>query len=161
MASEQPFMENGSVALPSPEEALASIEVVDQANADLADRLVTPWWYHPSVGLIEAMIIVSFTLPTPWQLVALAVAVACLGAVVRAYQRLTGLGMSMRYAALARGWVLGLVAVVLAAIGVVVLVDQVAVTIALAVLVLLATIVIGRRADSAIRTRLRSGRANR
>jgi hypothetical protein len=145
----------------SPEEALASIEVVDQANADLADRLVTPWWYHPILGLIEAMLVLSFAMPIPLRLAVVVVAVAGVGLLVSAYTRLTGLGMSGRYAALARGWVLGLVAVVLGAIGVAVLVDQLVVTIAMAALVLVATIVFGRRADHTIRARLRSGRGNR
>jgi hypothetical protein len=142
---------------PSPEEALAALDVVDQANADLAKRLVTPWWYHPILGLIEAMLVLSFAMPIPLRLAVVAVAVAGVGLLVSAYKRLTGLGVSSRYAALARGWVLGLVAIVLAAIGVVVLVDQLVVTVALAVLVLVATVVFGRRADVAIRTRLRLG----
>ena len=89
------------------------------------------------------------------------VAVAGVGLLVSAYRRLTELGVNGRYAALARGWVVGLVAVVLGAIGVVMLVDQLVVTITLAVLVLVATIVFGRRADHEIRARLRSGRGNR
>ena len=148
-------------AVPSPEEARASIELVQRANADLADRLVTPWWYHPSLGLIEAMLVFSFALPIPLRIAVLVVAVAGIGLLVSAYQRLTGLGMSARYAALARGWVLALVVIVLASIGVVVLVDRLPVAVALAVLVLVATIVLGRGADHAIRTRLRAGIGNR
>ncbi len=43
----------------SADDALASIEAVNQAQAELADRLITPWWYHPGLGLVEALLVVS------------------------------------------------------------------------------------------------------
>jgi hypothetical protein len=35
---------------PSPDQARASLEDVHRMEADLADRLVTPWWYHPGAA---------------------------------------------------------------------------------------------------------------
>ena len=50
------------------DEALASIEAVNQAQADLPDRLITPWWYHVDLGLVESLLVVSIGLPTWWRL---------------------------------------------------------------------------------------------
>ena len=56
---------NGEPTLhPSPEEALASLEDVHRMEADLADRLVTPWWYYPGLGLVEALIVSRVRSPT-------------------------------------------------------------------------------------------------
>jgi len=141
----------------SADDALASIEAVNQAQADLADRLITPWWYHPSLGLIEALLVVSMGLPTWWRLGAIVVAMAGLGALVRAYARLTGLGMSWQYSRLARGWVIALLLIVVGALVVVLVVGQPLVTAVAAVVVFVATVVLGRRADCAVRDRLRHG----
>jgi len=145
----------------SVDDALASIEAVNRAQADLADRLVTPWWYHPGLGLIEATFVVSMGLPTWWRLAAVVVAIAGLGVLVRAYSRLTGLGMSWQYARQAGGWVMALVVIVLAALAVVLLVGHPLVTAAAAVVVFVATVVLGRRTDRAIRDRLRRGVGSR
>ena len=145
----------------SVDDALASIEAVNRAQADLADRLVTPWWYHPGLGLIEATFVVSMGLPTWWRLAAVVVAIAGLGVLVRAYSRLTGLGMSWQYARQAGGWVMALVVIVLAALAMVLLVGHPLVTAAAAVVVFVATVVLGRRTDRAIRDRLRRGVGSR
>jgi hypothetical protein len=149
---------NGEPTLhPSPEEALASLEDVHRMEADLADRLVTPWWYYPGLGLVEALIVSSMAFPDVLRALALVVGVAGIGLLVSAYRRLTGLGMSNQYFALARGWSLALVVVILLAFGVVLLVDRPVVTAVTAVVVFVATVVLGRRADSAVRYRLRHG----
>src|SRR5665811_1167039 len=88
---------------------------------------------------------------------ALVIGLAGLGLLVRNYQRLTGLGMSNQYFALARGWSVTLVAVILVAIVIVLLVDQAVVVAATAVVVFGATVVLGLRADTAVRDRLRHG----
>ena len=145
----------------SADDALASIEAVNQARAELADRLITPWWYHPGLGLVEALFVVSIGLPTWWRLAAIVVAMAGLGALVRGYAQLTGLGMSWQYSRLAPGWIIALVVIVLAAIAVVLLVGQPLVTAIAAVVVFVATVVLGRQADRAVRDRLRHGVGSR
>ncbi len=152
-------MENNGepVLRPSPEEARASLEAVRSTEADLADRLVTPWWYYPGLGLVEALIVSSMALPDGLKVPSLVVGVAGFGLLVSAYKRLTGLGMSNQYFALARGWSVALVVVILVAFAVVLLVDRPVVTAGTALVVFVATIVLGRRADSALRNRLRDG----
>jgi len=153
---------NGESTLPlSSEEVRASLEDVHRMEVDLADRLVTPWWYYTGLGLVEALIVSSLAFPDALRAPALVIGLAGLGLLVRSYQRLTGLGMSNQYFALARGWSVALVVVILVAILVVLLVDQPLVIAATAVVVFVATVVLGRRADSAMRNRLRHGTRTR
>jgi len=153
---------NGEPTLrPSPDEARASLDDVRHLEADLADRLVTPWWYYPGLGLVEALFITSMTFPLWLQLPAVAAGLAGLGLLVRNWQRLTGLGLSTHYFALAPGWVTALVVVYLSAIVVVLLADQPVVTAVIAAVLLAATVVLGRRADTAMRYRLRHGTRTR
>ena len=141
----------------TPEDASTSLDLVDQARADLADRLVTPRWYHPILGLIEAALVASLGVPSPWRLILLVLGLAGLAAVVRAYTRSTGLGVGGDYLRLAGGWVAGLLGVILVAMAAVLLLDQPWVTVVAAVGALVATIVLGRRADAMVRIRLRAG----
>lgn len=153
---------NGEPTLrPSPEQARASLEDVRRMEAELADRLVTPWWYYPGMGLVEALIVSSMAFPKSLSAPALVIGLAGLGLLVRNYQRLTGLGMSNQYFALARGWNVALVVVVIMAIAIVLLVDQPMVVAATAGVVFVATVVLGRQADSATRYRLRHGAQTR
>ena len=140
-----------------PDEARASLDDVRRMDADLADRLITPWWYYPGLGLVEALLVSSVALPKSLSAPAMLVGLVGLGLLVSAYRRLTGLGMSNQYFALARGWSVALLVVILVAIVIVLLVDQTLVIAATAVVVFLATIVLGRRADSAMSYRLRHG----
>ncbi|WP_344484582.1 hypothetical protein [Glycomyces endophyticus] len=36
----------------NPQEARAALEEVNASRAEIADRLYTPWWYHPILGLL-------------------------------------------------------------------------------------------------------------
>lgn len=141
----------------TPGEAAAALQLVDQARADLADRLVTPAWYHPILGLLEAAFVVSLDLPRPWDVALLVLGLGGLVALVSAYSRMTGLGFSGDYLRLAAGWVVGLVALVLAAMAAVLLFDPVWVTVVAAAAAFVAAIVFGRRADATVRARLRAG----
>lgn len=73
-----------------PREALADAEAT---RAAVADRLITPWWYHPALGAMLAAIVLVLALDL--NVVArLVVAVACIivtVALIIAYQRVTGL----------------------------------------------------------------------
>ena len=153
---------NGEPTLyPSSEEARASLEDVHRMEAELADRLVTPWWYYHGMGLGEALLVSSMAFPDALRAPAQVVGVAGFGLLISAYKRLTGLGMSNKYFALARGWSVALVVVILVAFVIVLLVDQPVVTAATAVVVFVATVVLGRRADTAMRYRLRHGTRTR
>lgn len=147
---------------PSPEQARASLDDVRRMEADLADRMLTPWWLYPGWGLAEALIVTSLTFPTSLRTPALVVGVAGFGLLISAYKRLTGLGMSSQYFTLARKWSIALMVVILTAFAVMLLVnDEPMVTAATALVVFVATVVLGRRADTEVRHQLRHGARTR
>jgi hypothetical protein len=147
---------------PSSDEARDSLDAVDRVNADLADRLVSPWWYYPGLGLVEALLVSSMTFHVWWlQLLAITFAMAGLRLLVTAWEHLTGLGMSRKYNALARGWIVALLVVLAVAMAVVLLVDEPVVTAVTAVVVFVATVILGGRAERAMQDRLRSGTRTR
>lgn len=141
-------------------DASASLALVQQANADLADRLVTPWWYHPGLGLAEAAFVASVGLPDdawPWRIVLVLAAAIGVGALAGAWSRRTGLSAwSTQYSRLAWRWVVALVVLLVVAFLVVVAARQAAVTAAMAVLAFAGTVVLGLSTDRALRRRLRT-----
>ncbi|TQS41889.1 hypothetical protein [Cryptosporangium phraense] len=141
--------------------AAEQLTAIADARAAVADRLVTPWWYHPALGALVAFDVVMMSFGN--------IVLMCVGCVVflalcvvlaNAYRRMTGVwvsgfeaGRAGRWAgalgalvgvSLAASWVLGSytdlrwVAWLIAAVDVV------------------ATIVLGRRFDAALRAQLRA-----
>jgi hypothetical protein len=146
---------------PSPDDVRASLDAVNRVQADLADRLVSPWWYNPGLGLVEAVLVTSMASSTPLRPLPTVFGLAGLGLLVSAYKRRTGLGMSTQYFALTRAWSIALIMVIIAAMLLVFLADRPVVTAAAAMGVFVATVVLGRRADIALRDRLRHGTRTR
>lgn len=135
---------------------MAAAQETDRA---LADHLPTPWWYHPGIGLAEALVICALALPGAWPVVAVVVALTLVAVLVSAWVRRSGVGMSGRYSALAWPWVLALAVMLLAGFAVAILVDTPVATYVAAGAVLVLTVVLGRIGDQALRRRLRAGKA--
>lgn len=100
----------------------ASLKAVADARRAAADRLVTPWWYHPILGALFAGYAVTIALGNAWVLLAgLVVFFAGLALLVGAYRRRTGIWLSGFEAGGATKWAylmgvvggLGIVAAVL------------------------------------------------
>ncbi|MDQ1665902.1 MAG: hypothetical protein QOH75_1933 [Actinomycetota bacterium] len=78
-----------------PDEAAAALHHVDAGRQHVADRLITPAWYHPVLGLLAGGLIAS----AEWRSIAvflsalLVYAVGC-GVLVSSYRRLTGIWVS-------------------------------------------------------------------
>lgn len=148
-----------------PRRALADVAATRES---VADRLVTPWWYHPILGVLLSAIVLVYALDLS-NLVKVAVAIAGaagMGVLVGAYQRLTGLWVDMRnLGPVSRRWWLAYVAVVIVVIGVPLLTVVTGwilptwLAIVLTVSALVATVVLGRRVDAAMRREIRAGRA--
>lgn len=145
---------------------VTALSDVDAARHSVADRLITPWWYHPALGAIIAAIVLVGALDLP-NLVRLPVALlgaVGIGVLVGAYQRLTGLWVDLRnLGSTSRRWWVAYAVIVVVVTGAS-LVPTVAnqalptwLAILLAVMALVATIVLGRRMDSALREEIRSG----
>jgi hypothetical protein len=41
----------------NPQEARDALAAVEQSRSDIADRLYTPWWYHPILGILVGALI--------------------------------------------------------------------------------------------------------
>jgi membrane associated rhomboid family serine protease len=73
----------------NPQEAQAALAAVEQSRSDIADRLITPWWYHPILGvLIGGLVTVALIgVPTMVLLGVLAVYAAGIAGLMAAYRR--------------------------------------------------------------------------
>jgi hypothetical protein len=142
--------------------ARAALAAVEATRASVADRLVTPWWYHPTLGLLASAYLVGYTLGDT--VVRMSVLIAFfigLGALVSVYRRRTGVWVSGHRAGAATRW-----AVAMGVSAVVVVVTAMVVHAATGLLwpvwvcaaVLFVVIVaLGRRFDARLRSELRSG----
>ncbi len=159
-------MADPSTAGYGPDEALADVTA---SRESVADRLVTPWWYHPILGaLLAAIVLVSALDAATW--IVLVVTVSCavgMGILAGAYQRVTGLWVDLRNTGpRSRRWWLAYAAVVLITIGLAIapsftdVAYPVPVAVLIATVVLAATIILGRRIDTALREEIRSGSAS-
>lgn len=91
-----------STRTPTPAEAL---DLVAGTRADLADRLVTPWWYHPALGLLVGALVASFARDSnSVTMVAFGVYLVGIGSLMRAYRRKTGLWVNGLSAGRASRW---------------------------------------------------------
>lgn len=160
-------MESSSGPAPhyDPREALADVAA---SRESVADRLVTPWWYHPILGaLLSAIVLVhAFDLPTFVQIAVPLVSAVGMGVLVGAYQRVTGLWVDARnLGSTSRRWWLAYAGVVIVVVAVPVATGLTEyrlpfwAALACTAIALGATIVLGRRIDSAMREEIRAGRA--
>jgi hypothetical protein len=140
-----------------------ALDLVADARAAAADRLVTPWWYHPALGLLGAQLIFGYAVGgTAVKLACLAMYLLGIAALVRAYRSLTGMWISglrpgrARRSAIAIG-VLFAVCMIAAIIGADVA-DHWWPAAVVAAVGLAGTIVLGRRFDDRLRAELRAGR---
>ncbi|MEU4690099.1 hypothetical protein [Actinoplanes sp. NPDC023714] len=143
-------------------DAAAQLAAITDARAAVADRLVTPWWYHPVLGLAAAGYVVGYSFGgTVVRLVTVVLFVGVAFALVSAYKRKTGVwvsglnaGRASRWA-IAMGVVLGVVAVAGLVVGM--YTDLRWPVWCLAGVTFVATVLLGRRFDAALRAQLRAG----
>lgn len=140
---------------PSGDEARQALRLVSETRADLAERLITPWWYHPGLGVIVAALVVALAAPGPGKNFVIVAAMLGLVGLVTAYSRMTGLGFGDEYYKLAVVELVALLSVVLAAMIIVLIFPQPVVVVSAAAVALVATIGLGRRADATMRRKLR------
>jgi hypothetical protein len=149
-----------SQSVPDPQQAADALGLVGETRGQLADRLVTPWWYHPALGLSLALLIASWSTHDGWLvLTAVGIYVAALVGLPRLYRRVTGVWVNGLVQRRARRW-----AVALGWTGAVGLVLGIAASwrdglwplgVASAVAVFVLTLVFGRRFDEELRAELR------
>jgi hypothetical protein len=138
------------------------LTVIAEARAAVADRLVTPWWYHPILGLLLAGYVVGLSFGgTLVRAIVVAVFVLACFALMQAYRRVTGVWISGFEAGRASRW-----AQALSALAVITLTAGWAIADfsdltwpvwVLAAAAFVGTIVLGRQFDVALRAQLRAG----
>jgi len=83
-------MESNPPISPSPQAAREQLDALAASRGALADRLVTPRWYHPALaGLV--FVFIGTAASARWWIVGFAVYCAGLAWLVTEYRRLTGL----------------------------------------------------------------------
>lgn len=149
-------------------DARSALDDVATSREAVTDRLVTPWWYHPVLGAIVAVVILVNTLPIPPVLGAV-LALACVagvGVLVAAYKKATGLWVNPRNAGpRARPWwaASALVITVTIVLAIIPTLSDLTypawVGALLAAVAFVAVVVLGPRVDAGLREDIRSGDA--
>jgi hypothetical protein len=76
--------------------AVAQLASLQADRAALADRVVPPWWYDVSLGVLLGGFLASYAFDSPWVTVpALVVFCAGLGALVQTYKQITGVWVNV------------------------------------------------------------------
>lgn len=142
----------------SSSQAQAALADLDTDRAKLAERVVTPWWYHPILGAILAAIVAGYALPLGYELLVLIPGLLAMVLLVRVYARRHGVavtssfGPRTRRLQIAVGVIAGISlasAFVLSIAG-----APAAWTLLPVVVVFVGIILIGRRYDEALRSEL-------
>lgn len=95
--------------------ALASIE---GARANAADRLVTPWWYHPILGLLAGAFVVAYTIGgIAVMITAALVFFLGIGILMGSYKKQTGVWINGLKAGKASRWTVPLALIMIAGMG--------------------------------------------
>lgn len=78
----------------SPEEARSALGAVAQDSARLADQIVTPWWYHPVLGVIVGVFVGAQALPGAWSVIMIALGIIAIPVLTVTYSRRYGVAIS-------------------------------------------------------------------
>jgi hypothetical protein len=159
---ENDFVDRADAAAtpPSPAEARAALADLRAVDAGLAERVVTPAWYHPTLGAIVAAIVCTQAIGSPVRLVFLPMALFALPLLVVVYRRRYGVWVSGPAGPQSRRLQQVLLAVLLVVFGCALLIGLTPVdyswVLLPAVIAFVAPIVLGRRYDDAMRRELAS-----
>lgn len=164
---ENDFRGGGSPSVaprPSPAEARAALSDLDADGARLAERVVTPRWYHPTLGAIVALIVCTQALPAPGSLVTLPIALFALPVLVIVYRRRYGVWVSQPAGPRSSRILRTMGTIVLLAFAAALAVKYTAIeygwVLLPAAVAFVACVVLGRRYDDALRSELSgAGRA--
>ena len=145
---------------PGATDAAAALDLVASSRAGLADRLVSPTWYHPCLGAMLGLFSASYALHSPAAtVVALALFLAGALLMVRAYRRATGVFVNGLRAGAASRWAGAggalSAATILAGVALDRGLDWRWAPVAAGVVAGVVTVVMGNRFDEALRTQLR------
>lgn len=141
---------------PDAEAARAALSGLDGDNVRLAERVVTPWWYHPVLGAVVAGVALSSALPTSATAAVIALCVVVLFLLPVVYRRRYGVWVSEPAGPRSRRVYLVLLAIIVAGVVGGFLLGMLGVVWALvpAGVLFAAVVLLGRRYDVALRADL-------
>lgn len=87
-------MESDTYGTPSSAEAHEALRALADDRTILSARIVTPWWYHPALGVITATMVFAQALPGALASVLMVAGVAGTPLLVLAYRRAYGVGIT-------------------------------------------------------------------
>jgi hypothetical protein len=142
-------------------EAAERLALVAEARSAAADRLVTPWWYHPILGFLVAAYLVAYTFSsTLWRGIVLVLFLASVAILARIYRAVTGVWIWGTDAGRASRWAYAMGAImVVAMLTSLLIVGTTTLTWpvwGLAALCWIAVILLGRRFDTTLRRQLQA-----
>jgi hypothetical protein len=137
-----------------------ALDEVARSRARLADRLVTPWWYHPALGLMAGVLVAT---PAARSTAVTAAVLALYGVgvslLVQAYRARTGVWVNGLRGGRASRWAVALGVVIAVAFLTGITLDKAldwrAAPLAAGVVTGLATVLLGRQFDESLRRELR------
>jgi hypothetical protein len=143
-------------------EGAEQLAIIAETRAAVADRLITPWWYHPALGLMLAGYTVGLSLGgTAVRFAAVALFLAGCGVLVTVYRRRTGVWISGFDAGRASRWAKALGALAGVALAaswsIAYWTDLTWPVWCLAAVAFAGAVLLGRRFDTALREQLRAG----
>lgn len=140
-------------------EARAALDGLGSDGAALAERIVTPAWYHPVLGGLVAAVVVGTALPGAASSIVLALGVIGMALLALEYRRRYGVLTTQPAGPRSRRLLAAMVAVMVACMGssLVVKLAELPVWWMLvpALLAMVLTVVLGRRYDAALRREIR------
>lgn len=152
----------GQVLPPTADEARAALEQLGADGASLAQRIVTPWWYHVALGLIAATMVVAQMLPLAWSGIVVGGAVAATALLMFAYVRIYGISVSEPVGPRSKGVLIVAIAVLVVPMLAALVLRIMEVSTwwgwLLAAFAFVGTIVVGRLYDDALRAEIAAGR---
>lgn len=142
----------------TPEAASSALDELEADSARLAERIVTPWWYHLSLGAIVAAIVGSQVLPMPGAMILLALGIAGLPVLTVTYRRRYGVSTEEPAGAGSRRLLVVVLLVLAAAMTAALVIRATGVSpwwgLVPAAAAFVATLVLGRRYDAALRSEI-------
>jgi hypothetical protein len=137
------------------------LSLAAQARSAAADRLITPWWYHPVLGLLVAAYLVACTFTSPvWRAFTVIAFLGAIALLARTYRAITGVWVWGTNAGRASRWTHAMGAVIVIAMLASLLIASTTTliwpTLCIAALTWVAVIILGRRFDTALRAQLRA-----
>lgn len=145
----------------SADEARAALAGLDSDGAALAERIVTPVWYHPILGGLVAVLVVATALPGGASSIVLALGVVGLVLLVLEYRRRYGVLTTQPAGRRSRRLLAVMVVVVMSCMvsSLVVKLAELPLwwMLAPALLAMVVTVVLGRRYDAALRSEIGRG----